>query len=429
MCESCAEQGGTRPAAQKRLRLWEVPANLHCAILGTCLGFADLVKTGRKAGIVPQSGATDYEVHAWFVQRSCEPGRLARMLHKRLDRTYRSAVEACRALRDGADLDAFWSRSLANADIPGPFWALMTHPSTTEDLRARAYGDVHMLSHWMSTANRDASQRLRAAEAERVRLSDRLADTRRRLAEREAEYRRNVERHARETGALSDRLRKAEAGAEALAAAEDRLREFERGDVFRALRRNDAARAAEARDARRARDAQARKCEALEREIARLGREAKEAAARLHESEAERAALENLLRSGVADAADRAEPRAPAIDLCGRRIAYIGGRDGAVRHFRALVEKSNGRFSHHDGGVEDNAVQLDRILGQADAVLCPVDCVSHSACLRAKKFCKRTAKTFVPLRNASLSSLAAGLHLAAGGPDGAPDDQAGAQGR
>ena len=64
--------------------------------------------------------------------------------------------------------------------------------------------------------------------------------------------------------------------------------------------------------------------------------------------------------------------------------------------------------------------RLARILGQADAVLCPVDCVSHGACLLAKQVCKRTAKPFVPLRSAGLSSFVTGLHrVAAAGSEGA----------
>ena len=51
--------------------------------------------------------------------------------------------------------------------------------------------------------------------------------------------------------------------------------------------------------------------------------------------------------------------------------------------------------------------------------LCPVDCVSHGACLFARKFCKRTAKPFVPLRSAGLSSFVTGIHrAAAAGADG-----------
>lgn len=79
-----------------------------------------------------------------------------------------------------------------------------------------------------------------------------------------------------------------------------------------------------------------------------------------------------------------------------------------------MVENLNGHFSHHDGGVDDNIGRLGGVLSQADVVLCPVDCVSHGACIRAKTFCKQTAKPFVPLRSAGLSSFVAGLHQAVG---------------
>ena len=121
-------------------------------------------------------------------------------------------------------------------------------------------------------------------------------------------------------------------------------------------------------------------------------------------------ALESMLQSGIDDACGGTGESSTRVDLCGRRVAYVGGRAGIVSHFRALVERLNGHFIHHDGGIEDHEGQLGRILGQADIVLCPVDCVSHRACLRAKRFCKRTAKPFVPLRSAGLSSFVNGLH-------------------
>ena len=44
---------------------------------------------------------------------------------------------------------------------------------------------------------------------------------------------------------------------------------------------------------------------------------------------------------------------------------------------------------------------LERLIGRADAVFCPIDCVSHQACLAAKQLCRRLDKTFVPLRTGS----------------------------
>jgi hypothetical protein len=42
-------------------------------------------------------------------------------------------------------------------------------------------------------------------------------------------------------------------------------------------------------------------------------------------------------------------------------------------------------------------------------VIFPVDCVSHSSALEAKKLCKKMVKPFVPIRSSSLSSLVTGL--------------------
>ena len=98
------------------------------------------------------------------------------------------------------------------------------------------------------------------------------------------------------------------------------------------------------------------------------------------------------------------------LDLGSRRIAYVGGRAGLIGHSRGLVPRANGVLIHHDGGVDDSTGRLGGVLDQADAVLCPVDCVSHRACLRAKQFCKRAAKRCAPLRSAGLSSFVSGLH-------------------
>ena len=54
-----------------------------------------------------------------------------------------------------------------------------------------------------------------------------------------------------------------------------------------------------------------------------------------------------------------------------RPVVPTGARAGAVGHFRAVVENLNGRFSHHDGGIDDNIGRLGGILSQADIVLCP----------------------------------------------------------
>lgn len=59
--------------------------------------------------------------------------------------------------------------------------------------------------------------------------------------------------------------------------------------------------------------------------------------------------------------------------------------------------------------MSESTARLDAMIHRADAVLYPVDCVSHDACLRIKHLCKRTTKRFVPLRTASLACFLDGL--------------------
>ena len=193
MCELCA--GPNPPPAGQRRKLWEVRPDLHCSIVGTCLSYADLLKIGRRAGYVPTEQASEYEVHKYFVHRAEEPDRLARLMQKMLDGKYRAAIHASRSAQCAASLEVFWSDALARGDIPGPYWALVTHPLVTDGLLVRAFGEVHMLSHLTGAANRADAKRLTGLEGT-------LAETKRSLAAQTAEQRQAAERHADDVAVL-----------------------------------------------------------------------------------------------------------------------------------------------------------------------------------------------------------------------------------
>jgi hypothetical protein len=97
------------------------------------------------------------------------------------------------------------------------------------------------------------------------------------------------------------------------------------------------------------------------------------------------------------------------IDLCGKRILCVGGRGSLNAHYRALVERCNGELLRHDGGLEDSRVRLEALLASADAVICPVDSVSHDACLRTKRFCKQHAKPCVLMQRSGIGAFARAL--------------------
>ena len=389
-----------------RRRLWELRADYHCSICGTCLSLSDLRRVAGKAGFRVDPAASEHEVHSTFVRFASAPGRVAKAMQKVLDRKHRSAIERCRALGSEAELRAFWAASLAKGDVSGPYWALMTHPLASERLMVDLFGDVHMLSHLLGASNRADIRRLRFLEREREALSEELAGSRRRSAERDAELRQLRDERNREAES-------ARATETRLAEAQARVRELTAGGALRALEARNDALAARLEKAARDHEVECRRRAELEREVSELRSSREAALIELRDLGAECEALEHMLASRVPGEVPAAAGPSPTLDLGGQRIAYVGGRANLIGHFRDLIKRSNGELIHHDGGVDDSTGRLGRVLGQADAVLCPVDCVSHGACLLAKQFCKRRQKPFVALRSAGLSSFVGGLRQVA----------------
>ncbi|PDT84658.1 DUF2325 domain-containing protein [Sinorhizobium sp. BJ1] len=99
------------------------------------------------------------------------------------------------------------------------------------------------------------------------------------------------------------------------------------------------------------------------------------------------------------------QPNSGRITLEGRSFLYVGGRDCQVAHLREIASSYGAELIHHDGGLREAVSRIDRVLPSVDCVFCPIDCISHDACLRVKTGCKKWGKAFVPLRNGSKSSL------------------------
>ncbi|CAN7519454.1 DUF2325 domain-containing protein [Rhizobium sp. LjRoot30] len=107
---------------------------------------------------------------------------------------------------------------------------------------------------------------------------------------------------------------------------------------------------------------------------------------------------------------EQAQPQVAVADsgrssLDGRSFLYVGGRDCQVAHLRQIASSYGAELIHHDGGLREAVSRIDTVLPSVDCVFCPIDCISHDACLRVKSGCKKFGKAFIPLRNGSKSSL------------------------
>ncbi len=93
--------------------------------------------------------------------------------------------------------------------------------------------------------------------------------------------------------------------------------------------------------------------------------------------------------------------------LSGKTLLYVGGRTQQVPKLRKLAEEQGADLLHHDGGLAESAHSLTALASRADAVLFPVDCVSHSAAAKVKRICKQLGKSYFPLRRSGPASFAA----------------------
>ena len=373
-----------RAAQGGRTRLWELAGMLHCSVIGTCLTTAELRQLLVKLGLA-NAEVDDHTAHKLGVSIAARHDVAGKKLQKLLDERHRQAIARFGRVRTQDEVRALWKQALQGVDIPGGYWATITHPAAGHSLIAEAFGEVHMLSHLVGAANRADIRRLRDLEAELERLRDRVERQQDRL--REAIVSRDATIHDLRA-ALAERV--VSERAPVADAAERALRALV-GDLEARL-------AGEAARRQSAEQNFSNSRAELQRERA-LRAAAEQSVAALH---ADLDAIEQRMPA-VADAG----PELP--DLGGLRILYVGGRPSLLTTLHALAEKINVALLTHDGGVEDNGGMLAAQAGRVDVVLFPVDCISHRAMIAVKRVCERTGKPCVALRTASTSAFLAGV--------------------
>jgi hypothetical protein len=373
-----------------RRKLWEFEVNLHCSIIGTCLATAELRQVMLKLAHKEAASANDHDLHASAVLVAGKHRDGARLLHKALDRRHRLAINQFDRAKTPAEVRALWQEAMQRGDIPGAYWAALSHPLTGDALRREIFADVHMLSHLMGAANRADIRRLRQLEAENAELQGKVERQQNQLRDAIVSRDATIRDLTRALETRIDQPSEAEASSDEAAwatLAADLKSRLEcsqsRGErLTRQLEEKSAAFNA-------ARDAHA---EAEQREIAL------------------RQELETLEASLAAFGGDASEPE-PPLDLA---LLYVGGRPAQIGHLRAVAERRGAVFLHHDGGVEERGGLLPGLVSRADAVLFPVDCVSHAAMLLVKKLCRQAEKPLLPLRSGGLAPFLAGLQSLVG---------------
>jgi hypothetical protein len=335
--------------------------------------------------------ASDHDLHSLAVGAVGQNNETAKRIQKTLDERHKVAINRFAKAQNADHLRQCWDEAVQNGDIPGAYWAALTHPLATDELVRHAFGDVHMLSHLVGAANRADIQRLHQLEQQKAVLEEKIERQQHQL--RDGITARDT--RIRELSAtLAARIEREQPGMHTGSAEASELQTLD--DLVADLRK------ALDRETRRRERAETKAQELVASfasvDTARTGLETEVAALR---DELE-AAEDRLAALSVHNPQER-EP--DGWNLAGVTILYVGGRTHHVARLRAVVEQASGRFIHHDGGVEERAELLPGLVSRADVATCPIDCVSHTAALSVKRLCRQAGKPFVPLRSSGVGSL------------------------
>ena len=383
-------QDGPLPIA-RRAKIWELSRYLHCSIIGTCLSTAELRHILAKSGFLTD-GACDHELHGRGVTVAGQSDVAGKLLHKALDKRHRQAINQFAKAKSAAELTALWREALARGEVPGAYWAALTHPEASDDLVRQMFGEVHMLSHLVGAANRADIRRLTDLEAENAQLREKL---------------RRQEAHLRE--GLSTRDATIRDLNQLLAR---RIAEQVGSTSASSTSSEHATLTAVVSDLERRIGAESRRRAALEARLERLAEEARRDREARSAAEAREQALRDELEALEASLAFPVEV-ASTPELTGRfdglAVLYVGGRQQQQSHLKSLATPMGIELLFHDGGIDDRHGLLAGMVSRADTVMFPVDCVSHEAVSAVKRLCGNAGKPFVRLGSGGLSSFLAAL--------------------
>src|SRR5215475_6846610 len=121
---------GEMPVRQRR-KLWELASHLYCSIVGTCLSTTELRKVVAKFKGHELKGFSDLAIHEEAVKAAGHHDVAGRLLHKALDRCHEATIKRFHKAQDVEAVCLLWEEALHSGDIPGAYWATLTHWAST----------------------------------------------------------------------------------------------------------------------------------------------------------------------------------------------------------------------------------------------------------------------------------------------------------
>ena len=370
-----------RPLNNARKKLWELPHNFQCSIIGTCLTLEEARKIGRKFGAVcDDPSQLDATIHTFIVREAGSKNMISIHVDRFLNEKFEGMIRRFKETSNPPKILSLWRECRDVGVIPAGYWAAVTHPALDPDGLIRVFSDVHMLSHINGGNNVEYIQQVVRKERELEKLITQNKSTSNRLAKKEAELNNQIEQNSNEINRLrqdwSLRISKDNVNNNSL---ENKLTQ------------------------------KTKKLESINGTLKeRLCNTERELAAavqiiRLRDTEIEAFKKQiNEYENYKANHSDPTDRRTVNFKLSveGLTFLYVGGNTKSNSKLNQFVGTAGASLKFYD---KQRTKSLKALVKSSNAVFLPTDKVSHSDALETNKLCRLCGVPFFPLKSCSLS--------------------------
>lgn len=385
----CARQKSCGSNPRQRKMIWEVAANLHCTVCGTCMNIAEQRKLLKKLDIAAKE-YRDYEIHSIFVNSLSWENKLSRMVHSYLDRKYRHELNLYELLPE-SELETAWREKTENGDICGLFWVMLSRNDISDELLYLVTGEVHMMSHLNGGLCRYERMQLKQAETEKQKLKLRLRENKKMERKRAAELEKakacigKLEKQVQELQNKCSICVETAAYQQMLTALEK-----ENAELHQELNENSNSLQEYKKHYRlmkKDKEALEQKLRHQKNTIIQLCREI------------------NTLPGCENGCVETGRPDEKTADNKGK-LLLVGGNYGLNSYYRNIIEEMGWEYRYHDGCLNGGSQSLIEKMKSSDLILCSLDINSHGAVNCVKEYACRFKKEYRLLEKSSLSSIA-----------------------
>ena len=371
----------------KQKKLWQIDQNMMCSVVGTCLSMEEARRIGRKfSARCDDETQLDSVIHSMLVRDCSTQNQISVYVNKVLNKKFSGLVRVFQNLQDSSAVVQNWQRLLKEGLIPGAYWAAISHTALTTEDRTRIFSDVHMLSHLVGSSNQSLIKRLVEYENSIKTLEARHGNSQRKMQQHLEEQETTIALLRQKTAELTSALRQRPA-----ATAAQGSKHVCHQSKLRILRQRHKRLEDEKQELQTTADVRLRRLKDAGRKIKLL--------------EQDLQSLEQIVQNlGCSEPAQKTDT------LKDMSILYVGGLNTTSNAMKSFVRKLGGELVHHSGGAGKKELSdLPVLVANADAVIVPMDNVSHASALEVKRACKRLQRPFMPIKSSGLGALATAL--------------------